>query len=1673
MTIVRGSRGGSQRWRLLQATVAFVATVVALGAMPPAVTPPLPPAEVTGVTSLTVSGGDVDAATSAGVPRAELPTTELPMTFERNEGQTDRRVLFYARAPGYTVFLTRRAAVLSLPVAGHGARAAVALRTLRLTPVGAREDATVRGVGIQRSTSNYLLGDDRSRWRRGVPSFAAVRYDDVYPGIDLVYHARRGNLEYDFVVAPGADPRSIAMALKGAAKLSIGPAGDLVVRSDDTKLRFDRPHVYQRAERGRRIVQSRYLLEGRRSVGFRLGRYDATKRLVIDPELVYSTYLGGASGVDNVSGLPPDRATGIAVGADGSAYVTGETWSVSFPTKNAYQSEIDCVPPPPESGISLRRCTDAFVAKLSPDGSELVYATYLGGGTGGRWNFAQDFGYAIRVDGAGSAYVTGETRSDDFPTTAGVVKTSPRSCFGNQLGCDLDAFVSKLSPDGSNLVYSTYLGGSGGDQGYDLELDPAGNAHVFGATCSGDFPTSTAPLQPFQADQGGCDGFVSKLNTSGSALVYSTYLGGSADDGAVGGAVDARSGGIAVDSSGNAVVTSTTSSNDFPTSARVQRVPFQPDYSGIGDAFVTKVSTDGSSIIYSTYLGGTGSDSGLDIDLDQTGNAYVTGRTKSTDFPRKDAFDATCGSDAQCGSNPFGARYDAFVSKLDPGGSQLLYSTYLGGTLTENHTSDSEPVGGIVSGEAGTVYVTGGTSSDDFPVLDPVAQRSFGDDAFLVQLDTTRAGTGSLVFSSLLGGVDHDFGDGIAFSVGAVYVAGGTESFDLPLIRPFQAENLQHPSRGRSGFVAKIAPVDPAAPLITAITPDGGALPGGTSVKITGRNLDRVDGVRFGDEPALFTLEPDGGITALSPPHAAGSPAIRAERPSGVSPANPIARFTIGEGLFRFSGGPAAVVSTPTLTGLTNGKVLLVGGEKSYLYNPLTGTWAATTGSPALGRTQHAVSLLPDGKVLAVGGVPADTAEVFDPDTGVWSPVAPPTARHADHTATLLRDGRVLVVGDFIPDSGQVADLYLPSAPGGGAWVRSAPLVVPRSHHTATLLENGKVLIAGGTVAGETRSTKSAVIFDPAPPLGNWEGNDASEAGMKEARTRHTATLLPDGRVLVVGGLDGSIALNTAEIYDPDTNEWTLVGKMASRRADHTATLLPNGKVLIAGGSVNGSLLRTAELFDPALSERRGAFRSAGLMSSRKSAGAAILISSDPRSFFARPETCATACGQVLQVGDDTTISSELYTPAPSITGLNPTGGAKAGGRAVTITGTGFTHDLRQVRFGEAVVTCPSTSCTIEGYDELTVTSPAHAPGIVDAVVTNEGGYSAVTGATRFTYLASPAEVGDLDAQGLSGSEVKLTFTAPPALGSDQHPQQPAQRYVIKQSTQPVTAANFGSAPSLCRGVCSFDPPITSVGDRVSLSVTGLAPATTYHYALKVVDESGSLGPLSNPASATTATVTPGAVTDLTAQAVSEQQIELSFSAVGSDGSQPPPVGDYVIKQSSSPIGDERAFEAARSLCPEACRFSPAAVGDKLTLTVTDLDPATTYHYAVRAIDPHGNLGPRSNPASATTTGTPPGDGSPLASVTRSVTLKLTGHLVATGRLRAAGASAACAGKVRVTITRNGRAIRTLMTTAQGRYRLRLIDRPGRYRAVAEKVTIAGNLCLRARSRPLEHRHRG
>lgn len=730
----------------------------------------------------------------------------IPLSFERNEGQTDSHVSFLTHSGDSTLFLTPSEAVFSMAVhpvqkekhgllkGRHalGAAEKIARAALRMQMVGADPKASVLQQQPLAGQVNYFIGNDSKKWHSGVPTFGRVGFHGVYPGVDLVYYGNQRHLEYDFIVAPHADPKKIKLHFTGAQRVRVTTAGELVVRAQGRELKWQKPTVYQQDAAGKHTVPARFQLKtlpnGQTSVSFALAHYDTARPLVIDPVLNYSTYLGGSAILGR-----GDYTTGIAVDNAGAAYVTGNAFSFDFPIAGdpIYTNPSNAAVAVNENNTSG---AVAFVTKITPAGDNIAYSTFLGGGT-------RDSGEAIGVDGAGNAYIAGETSSADFPVTLGAFQIVKKSTSGIDT-----VFVTAINSTGTKLLYSTYLGGRKFDSAFGIAVDFNGNAFVTGDTQSLNFPTKAAFQGSLFASQGQT-AFVTKFDPGGNA-VYSTYLGGDYLE---------TASGIAIDGAGSAYITGTTNSPNYPTTKGAFQKTVPQTSRSVSSAYVAKLNPAGSNLVYATYLGGTtgSGDIGYAIAVDGAGSAYVTGATTAFDFPTTPgAFQRT---DRGTVSNT------GFVTKLNPAGTALVYSTYLGGSQSPQ-AADGDIGYGIAVDGVGNAYVTGETTNIDFPTTVASFQRAgtlYGSAAFLTKLNAS--GT-ALIYSTFLSGAGQDpnqageIARGVAVdNRGGVYVTGSSTSPDFPVTgNAFQQSNFSSIG-GANSFVTKLS----AVPLFPDFNNDG------------------------------------------------------------------------------------------------------------------------------------------------------------------------------------------------------------------------------------------------------------------------------------------------------------------------------------------------------------------------------------------------------------------------------------------------------------------------------------------------------------------------------------------------------------------------------------------------------------------------------------------------------------------------------------------------------------------------------------------------------------------------------------------------------------------------------------------------------------------------------------
>ena len=717
----------------------------------------------------------VDASTNQ-IKRQSIPAVNLaqfPIYFEANQGQVTEEVKYIARGQGHTLWLTDKQILLSLT---PQKKDQISSTLIRMRLLGDNHNAKWEGRAPLEGKVHYLKGRDSDAWLTHVPTYGEIVRKQIYGGIDLVYHGSPQKLEYDFVVAPGSDPKQISIAFDGISKLHLDEFGNLLMQTKDGgQLRQNKPIIYQDIKNKREIVNGKYILNKNNNVSFQIAQYDKRYPLVIDPVLDYATYLGG----DN-----DDTGTALAVDETGAAYVTGTTNSISFPSVNALQA--------PRLGDK-----DTFIIKLSPDGNSLIYATYLGGSGEEGYKESErddderdddeydsestkievDTGRAIKVDSEGQVVIAGSTNSNvDFPLVNAI-----QNQYG---GGSEDAYVAKLSADGGALLFSTYIGGSKQDSIYGLALNAENEIAITGITDSSDFPIKNA----YQSQKSYYkDAFVTKLTSNGSSIVFSTYLGGSGND---------QANAIAFDKSNNVYISGwTKSKSSFPITNNAA----QSSFGGYADAFVVKLNTDGQSIGYATYLGGEKTDSATAIDIDLEGNAIVAGWTNSDDDD--DDFPITSGV---LQKNYAGGYADGFVAKLNATGETFRFVSYLGGGYQDRARS-------ITHNAMNEIVLSGWTGSSNFPIKDAIQDSKAGYiDAFVTRIKSDGS---EILESTYLGGEYNDQAYGLALDpVGNWYVTGITKSTNFPTV------NAVQPSFGGGkydSFVAKLG--DNVAPEITSL----------------------------------------------------------------------------------------------------------------------------------------------------------------------------------------------------------------------------------------------------------------------------------------------------------------------------------------------------------------------------------------------------------------------------------------------------------------------------------------------------------------------------------------------------------------------------------------------------------------------------------------------------------------------------------------------------------------------------------------------------------------------------------------------------------------------------------------------------------------------------------------
>jgi Beta-propeller repeat len=680
----------------------------------------------------------------------------LPLWFEANQGQASADTDFLAHGPGYNLFLSQKGMTLALESGNSAKEGRNSIHdAIAIQMMDSDQECRPRGVQELNSKINYLIGKDASKWQIGVRSYGKVKYEALYPGIDLVFYGSAEQIEYDFIVHPGADISRIRFSLKTGGGAVVDGQGALALKTKAGTIRFKAPLIYQDAAGVRQNRQGHFLLtgsknSGERIVSFEVASYDHSKPLIIDPVLDYSTYLGGTA---------YDYATGVAVDNAGNAYIAGTTSSLDFPVTPGAVF--------PVHGGCSGSCYDAFVAKINTTGGGLIYATYLGGA-------GDDFGYAIAIDPAGNAYVTGSTNSTDFPTTGKALQRScGGTCFSN------DAFVAKLNASGSALLYSTYLGGSGEDAGTGIAFKN-GKTYVSGYSGSTDFPTTAGVYQATMQGQG--SSFVAELNANASAFLFSTFLG----------EVDLfdSGGSLAVDAAGNISVAGTTLSSTFPVTTGAFHTAFQSGLSS--NMYILKLNPTGSALVYSAMIGGAAP---AGIALDSGGNTYVVASAGSFSPVTPGAVDQSCDN-------------GMLILKLDPTGAQLLTAAHI-------CPAGLFPAGVAVDSSHNIIF-SGYTDSPSLPTTVGsmrlrIASPCCSSDAVLGKL---KADGSALMYLSYFGGSSGDNTNALATdSSGNIYMAGGTSSTNLPVENAFQTNN----AGSIDAFLAKVTLPQPKISVSPAV----------------------------------------------------------------------------------------------------------------------------------------------------------------------------------------------------------------------------------------------------------------------------------------------------------------------------------------------------------------------------------------------------------------------------------------------------------------------------------------------------------------------------------------------------------------------------------------------------------------------------------------------------------------------------------------------------------------------------------------------------------------------------------------------------------------------------------------------------------------------------------------
>jgi len=1247
------------------------------------------------VATLIVSATRITPAVASSQTKTDPLHANPAFFFESNQGQTNASVKFFSHSEAYTLFLTASEAVFSLPVPAPSVDQGRDVVRMKLR--GGNASAVVRGRDILSSKSNYLTGNNPKKWRTKIARYSQVEFSQVYPGIDMIYYWNKGQLEYDFVVAPGADAAAICMDFQGAKNLELDQQGNLVLNLSGRKLAFNAPVLYQKSGDTKKYVEGHFVLVGHGQVRFEVGAYDKNSELVIDPSLMFSTYLGGAG---------DDRANAIALDSAGNIYLAGTTVSNGFPgSASGFQ-------PAKSTG------TDVFVTKISAAGA-IVWSTYLGGA-------GIDIATGIAVDGLGIVHITGSTTSADFPTA---------NAFQAASGGGTDGFVAALNAAGTALVYSTYLGGAGEDESLGIAVDASGNAYVTGDTDVASAVTFPTTLGAYQTLQGGAyDAFICKFSPTGT-ISYSTFVGGTGID--VGK-------GIAIDGSGNAYVTGRATAA-FPTIAGA----FRTTILGASDGFVVKLNPTGTTMLYSSYFGGSDLDDATAIALDGTNpatlNVYITGSTGSTDFPAI-SFPRVVGQARGTGD-------DAYVFKLNMNGggglSDGVYSTYLGASGVD--------AGAALKLDAlGNVYVTGHTVATDFPVT-PNATQSVNSGTgivFVTEIDPTGA---AKVFSTYLGGTTDQTGNGIALDNSRnIYVAGWTNSINFPTSSPIQAAN----AGTFDAFLTKISAPSPL-PAVASLSPTLGPIGGGTTVVITGSGFTGITGmggVTFGAVNATsYTVNSNTQITSVAPAHAAGIVDIVATSTMGASTivsADSYTYFTpppaitgVSQSSGTTTGGTSVVITGSGFTGVTGVAGVKFGAVNATSYT-INSNLQITVIAPA-----HTA-----GIVDIVATSPAGSSPIVAGDAYTFVTPPPAITGVSPSSGTTTGGISVVITGSGFTGVAGAAGLKFGAVNATSYTVDSnIQITAVTPSHAAGIVDVIATSPAGSSsiVAGDvyTFGTPPPAITGVVPSSGTTTGGTSvivtgsgftgviGAAGVKFGAVDATSyTVNSNSQITAVtpphaAGIVDIVATSPAgssSIVAGDAYTYFVFTP-----APTITNLNPNS------GSIGGgtAVVITGLGFI-------GVVGAGGVTLGGVNAASYTIDSNTQITMIAPPHAEGSVDVVVTSpAGSSSMGPNDIYLyspmPAPTITSVDPKLGPIGGGTSVVILGSGFKGmtGVTSVQFGSV----NAASYSVDSNTQITAVAPTQAAGSVAIVVTSLAGLSSIGLDSAFAYTAAAPVIPCLD----------------------------------------------------------------------------------------------------------------------------------------------------------------------------------------------------------------------------------------------------------------------------------------------------------------------------------------